>query len=147
MANVGATDGQHTTSTQLDSHANMAVVGDHATVFSRSGRKADVKPFSSDCSKLESVPIVDAAVAYDCPRSMKTYILAFRNALYVPSMNHNLTPPFVMREAGITVNDVPKIQTKEKDLNDKTHCIVATEGDNGVDLKIPLSLDLSLIHI
>ena len=52
-------------STQLDSHANMVVVGKHATVFGHSGKSADVRPFSSDCSKLESVPIVDAAVAYD----------------------------------------------------------------------------------
>ena len=141
MADRGAIDGQDTTSTQLDSHANMAVVEDHATIFSRSGRKADVKPFASDCSKLESVPIVDAAVAYDCPHSMKTYILAFRNALHVPSMNHNLISPFVMREVGLIVNDVPKIHTKEQELNDETHCIAAKEGDNGVDLKIPLKLD------
>ena len=46
-----------------------------------------------------------------------------------------------MREAGLTVNDVPTIHTKEQDLNEETHCIVAKEGDNGVDLKIPLSLD------
>ena len=72
---------------------------------------------------------------------MKTYILAFRNALHVPSMNHNLIPPFVMREAGLTVNDVPKIHTKDQELNDETHCIAAKEGDNGVDLKIPLKLD------
>ena len=54
-----------TTTTQLDSHANMVVVGSQATVFGRSGKCADVRPFSSDCSKLESIPIVDAAIAYD----------------------------------------------------------------------------------
>ena len=65
-ADSGTNDGEGST-TQLDSHANMVVVGQQATVFGRSGRSADVRPFSSDCSKLESVPIVDAAVAYDCP--------------------------------------------------------------------------------
>ncbi len=63
-AGMGSDDEQPTT-TQLDSHANMVVVGRQATVFGRSGKKADVRPFSSDCSKLESVPIVDAAIAYD----------------------------------------------------------------------------------
>ena len=58
-------DDQETTTTQLDSHANMVVVGGHATVFGKSGKSCDVRPFSSDCHKLESVPIVDAAVAYD----------------------------------------------------------------------------------
>ena len=115
-AEGGANDGQETT-TQLDSHANMVVVGGHATVFSKSGRKADVRPFSNDCNKLVSIPIVDAAVAYDCPIRMKTYILAFRNALYIPSMTHNLIPPFVMREAGVCVNDVPKKHSKKEDLS------------------------------
>ena len=63
-ANVGLDDEEPTT-TQLDSHANMAVAGGHATVFGKSGKHCDVRPFSSECSKLESVPIVDAAVAYD----------------------------------------------------------------------------------
>ena len=117
----------HGTSTQLDSHANMVVVGQHATVFGHSGKSADVRPFSNDCSKLESVPIVDAAMAYDCPFTMKTYILAVKNALHVPTMEHNLIPPFIMREAGLQVNDVLKIHTKSGDLTSNTHCVVATE--------------------
>ena len=131
----------HQTSTQLDSHANMVVVGSHASVFGHSGRSADVRPFSSDCSKLESVPIVDAAVAYDCPYSMETYILAIKNALHVPSMEHNLIPPFILREAGLVVNDVPKIHTKRDELSVETHCIVANKEDNGIDLRIPMKLD------
>ena len=131
----------HQTSTQLDSHANMVVVGSHASVFGHSGKSADVRPFSSDCSKLESVPIVDAAVAYDCPYSMVTYILAVKNALHVPSMEHNLIPPFILREAGLVVNDVPKIHTKRDDLSVETHCVVANKEDNGIDLRIPMKLD------
>ena len=84
-ASIGIDDDKPAT-TQLDTHANMVVVGSHATVFGQSGRRCDVHPFSSDCSKLESVPIVDAAMAYDCPYSMKTYMLTVRNALHVPSI-------------------------------------------------------------
>ena len=69
---MGNRDDQNSATTQLDSHANMIVVGNQATVFGNSGKEADVKPFSNDCSKLESVPIVDAAIAYDCPYLMKT---------------------------------------------------------------------------
>ena len=32
-----------------------------------------------------------------------------RNALYVPSMEHNLIPPFILREAVLVLNDTPKI--------------------------------------
>ena len=139
-ADLGNNDGEEST-TQLDSHANMVVVGQQATVFGQSGKSADVRPFSSECSKLESVPIVDAAVAYDCPYSMKTYLLSIRNALYVPSMSHNLIPPFILREAGLIVNDVPRIHTKVEELTNETHCIVARESEVGIDLKIPLKLD------
>ena len=108
---MGDNDDQQT-STQLDSHTNMVVVGSYASVFGHSGKSADVRSFSSDYSKLEFVPIVDAVIAYDCPYSMTTYILAVKNALHVLSMEHNLVPPFILREAGLVVNDVPNIHTK-----------------------------------
>ena len=139
-AEMGDNDDQQT-STQLDSHANMVVVGSHASVFGHSGKSVDVQPFSSDCSKLESVPIVDAAMAYNCPYSMKTYILAVKNALHVPSMEHNLIPPFILREAGLEVNDVPKIHTQRDVLSRDTHCIIAGAETNGIDLRIPMRLD------
>ena len=126
--------------TQLDSHANMVVVGNNATIFSNSGKSADVRPFSSECSKMESVPIVDAAIAYDCPYTLKTYLITVRNALHVPSMEHNLIPLFIMREVGLIVNDTPKIHTRE-DLSRDTHYIIPTKSDNGVELRIPMKLD------
>ena len=77
---------------------------------------------------------------------MKTYILTLRNALHVPSMRHNLIPPFIMREAGLIVNEVPLIHTKAEELTNETHCIVSTgEGDNA-KLKIPLKLDGIFSH-
>ena len=56
-------------------------------------------------------------------------------------MSHNLIPPFIMREAGLIVNDVPRIHTRSEDLNNGTHCIL-TDGETGdPKLKIPLKLD------
>jgi hypothetical protein len=49
-------------------------------------------------------------VRYDCPFDGRGYILLIQNALYVPSMDYTLLPPFVMREAGLIVKDTPKIQ-------------------------------------
>ena len=45
---IAATNGDEhykQASTQLDSHANMVVVGHHATTISESGKSADVRPF------------------------------------------------------------------------------------------------------
>ena len=67
---------------------------------------------------------------------MKTYILIIRNALHVKSMDHNLLPPFIAREAGLIVNDVPRIHCGG-DLTQESHCIIS-KGE--VDLRIPLRL-------
>ena len=134
-------DGANVATTKLDSNANMIVVGRQTTVFGSSGRHANVRPFSNDCSKLEAVPIVDATIAYDCPCSMKTYLLTVRNALHVESIPHNLISPFILREAGLPVNEMPRIHSKPDELTSKTHCIVARAELNGVDLRVPLKLD------
>ena len=97
------------TSTQIDSHANMVFLGQHATIINQSGNSDNVRPFLSDCSKLQAVLIVDAVVAYDCPQKLETFIIVLRNVFYVHSMMNNLIPPFVIRMAGLKVNDVPKI--------------------------------------
>ena len=58
----------------LDSHVNMAVVGRHAYILSDMGRTADVNPFTPDY-ELMQVPIVDAAVQYECPYSGMLHVL------------------------------------------------------------------------
>eukprot|EP00957_Ditylum_brightwellii_P054990 4168206-Ditylum_brightwellii.AAC.1 len=59
-----------------------------------------VNPFTPDYDTIR-VKLVDTALKYDCPHEDKSYILLARNALHVPSMDHNLKPPFMLREAGI----------------------------------------------
>ena len=51
----------------------------------------------------------------------ETYILIVRNALYMPSMDLNLIPPFIMRAGGVQVNDMPKIHCDDPTTNG--HCI------------------------
>ena len=60
--------------TELDSHANMAVVGRECVVFDNTGQTCTVNAFTESAGKLEKVPLVDVAVAYDCPFQTKTYI-------------------------------------------------------------------------
>ena len=95
--------------TELDSHATMPVVRRNAFIIANTGRIAHVNPFTPDYNSMQ-VPIVDAALQYDCPYDGKIYVLIVRNALHVPNMTNNLISPFVMREAGVVVNDTPKIQ-------------------------------------
>ena len=62
--------------------------------------------------------LVDGALMYDCPYSGKSYILVVQNAIHVPSMGNNVIQPFMMREAGIVVNEKSKMHTDDpKDLD------------------------------
>ena len=80
------------------------------------------------------IQIVDAAVQYDCPYTGITFIMLICNALYVPSMQHSLIPPFIIMEAGIVVNDTPKIQLYYPSIDDHS---IYFPGEN---FRIPLSL-------
>ena len=119
--------------TELDSHTNMPVVGKHAYIIAETGKKVDVSPFTPDY-KLLTVPLVDATVKYNNPYNGKSYILVLCNALYVPLMEHNLIPPFMLREMGVTVNDIPKIHKEDPTVDD--HAITFVE----MGFRIPLSL-------
>ena len=88
--------------------------------------------FSQEVGRIKGVPIVDAAVAYDCPIMNVTYILVARN---VPSMTHNLIPPFILREAGIMVNDTAKIHVIDPTIED--HSVFFPK----VNLRISLALE------
>jgi len=127
------TDATPESRSDLDSHANMPVVGKHAYILAELNKSMEVSPFTPTYKPL-SIPLVDAAVKYDCPYSGKAYILVIRNALYVPEMDHNLLPPFMLREAGVNVKDTPKIQVNEPTEED--HAITFPE----TEFRIPLSL-------
>jgi hypothetical protein len=121
--------------TELDSHANMVVLGKNCFIFDNvHGRTCEVEPFDRTLGTAKHVPIVDAAISYDCPYTHHTTLLIVRNALYIPSMFNNLIPPFILREAGIKVKDIPKIHVDDPDETD--HSLYFPD-DN---IRIPLQL-------
>ena len=120
--------------TETDSHANMAVLGRSCFVFEQSGKTCDVSAFSPTIKKT-SLPIVDAVIVYDCTYTLKSYLLMIRNALYVEDMEHNLIPPFLLREAGVQIDECPKI-----------HAMIPTIENHSVyfpdeEIHIPLKLN------
>ena len=113
----------------------MVVLGKDAFIFESTGRTCNVEPFSPELGIAQNIPIVDAAIAYDCELTNETYILIIRNALHIPSMNHNLLPPFILRQGGIIVNDTAKIHCSDPSIDD--HCILFPNSE----LRIPLKLN------
>ena len=117
---------------ELGSYANMVVLESNFFVFESTGRTCNVQPFSTNLGVTKNIPIANRALAYDCPYSGIVYILLVRNALYVPSIDHNLIPPFMIRAGGIIINNVPKIQYEDSVVDD--HYIFIIDSD----LQIPL---------
>ena len=126
-------DANELSRTELDSHANMPVIGRNAYLLSKLGETVDVAPFTPDYKPI-SVELVDAALKYACSYSGKVKILIIRRELYVPSMTHNLLPPFMLREAGIHINEVPKIHVTSP--TEEHHAITFQE----TNFRIPLTL-------
>ena len=131
---------------ELDSHANMCVFGADCSVFEWSGKSCSVTPFTDSLGQAQDVPICDLAVAYDYVSTdlPETLILIFRNALVIPNMNHHLVPPFILREGGHIVNDVPKYQLSEPTVDD--HCILLSGTDPVARIPLQLSGIFSFFH-
>jgi hypothetical protein len=121
--------------TELDSHANMAVARSNCTIIATSGRYANVTLFSLNLPTMDMVEIGDAAIGYDYPILHVTSLLVMGNALLISTMNHNLIPPFLLREAGLYVDKTLKHQVANPTVDN--HVIV----DSETGMRIHLSLN------
>jgi len=86
---------------------------------------------------VEEVPIVTAAVAYDCPTTYNTYILFFHQSLHFPTLNKHLLCPNQLRDYQVTVNSTPLLYISHEDRKPIHHSIVVSSPD----LHIPLQLE------
>ena len=94
---------------ELDSHANMIVLGRNSLCLTPQGKKmARVAAFSPTLDPM-NIPVVDACIKWNNPLTGKNHLFLFEDALYVEQMEHNLIPPFILREAGWMVNDTARI--------------------------------------
>ena len=114
----------------------MIVLGRYCYIILQSGKVIDVATFAEAAGGLSQVPIVDAVIAYDCPQTNETYILIVRNALYVELMEENLIPPFILREAGLIVNDCQNQHHPVWEATEEDHAII----DARTGLLIPMDI-------
>ena len=123
--------------TELDSHADLPVVGKGALILHHTVETVNVIPFTDGIGTCSDVPIVTAAVAYDSPITGETTIILTHNALYIANMTQNLIPPIMLRMNGIEVNKCPKFLASEP--SESHHSILLPNT-----LRIPLSLHGSI---
>ena len=77
--------------TELDSHANMPVVGKHAYIIAETGKKVDVSPFTPDY-KLLTVPPVDAMISTTHTMENHTYwyyVMYFMFRRWITTSSHH----------------------------------------------------------
>ena len=109
--------------------------GKDCYIISRSSHTAVVNAFTKDVGTIE-VPIVDALLVYEDEFTGKIYYLIARNVLYVESMEYCLLPPFVLREAGLTVNERPKIHTDPELVCSADHSIIDPNSDLHIQMEL-----------
>eukprot|EP00957_Ditylum_brightwellii_P025758 1948236-Ditylum_brightwellii.AAC.1 len=117
---------------EIDNHANMVVLGKNCFVIEQGG-VCDVSGFAPGSGR-KGVKVIDAAVVYDDPYTGIPRILLFKNALYCPDMDYNLIHPFILREAGLIVNETPKFQCKNPTVED--HSIYSKKHDLRIHLQL-----------
>lgn len=93
---------------EMDSHADTIVCGANCAILHYTGRECDVSPYTDAYAAIKSVPIVQAATAYDDPKTATTTILVFNEAIWMgDKMDHTLVNPNQLRSFGVTIQDNP----------------------------------------
>jgi hypothetical protein len=87
---------------------------------------------------VNNVPIVTAAVAYDCLITDQTFVLFFHHSLFFDSMNKHLICPAQLRSNGVAVNDVPLLHLPYNERSPEAHSILTMPPQPS--MHIPLSL-------
>ena len=118
---------------EMDSHADTTAAGRACRIVEEHG-SVGVTGFKA--KDRGTAKIVTAAIAYDCPRLQWTYLLFMHQVLHIQEMDKHLLNPFQLREAGVTVNEVPLQHLSDSERTSTQHSLQF----EGTDLHIPLVL-------
>ena len=92
----------------MNSHADTIACGSNCLIMHYTGKECDVSPYTEAYEAIKSVPIVQAATAYDNRDTGETTILILNKAIWKGGqMEHTLINPNQLRSFGITVQDNP----------------------------------------
>jgi hypothetical protein len=93
----------------LDSHADTCIMGKVFHIYSSTGQKCTVMPYS-DKYKPRVVDVADGCTAFDDPVTGETFILDVFQALDMTGdlQDPSLLCPNQLRANGLIVDDVPK---------------------------------------
>ena len=110
------------------------MLGSEALIIRSHDKKVRVNGFTSALGS-KTVDVVDAEILYECEFTGKMLTMIIRNGLHLKEMKHNLLSPFIMRLAGLEVNEQPKFMTRNP--TNKNHSVYFKEND----IRLPLAIN------
>ena len=125
--------------TELDSHADQCVIGSNALIVNEFDRPVHIRGFDPSSKVSHNLCTVSAALLYTRTDIGEDVILMIHQAIYVPTMEHNLLCPMQLRINDVNVNDKPLFLTDN--LAELDHALLDPSEDDPSDkLLIPLSI-------
>lgn len=121
---------------ELDTHADVAVLGSNCRVFQETERTVQVYGYDPSHGSTPR-KIVSGVFAYDDPHDGHCKLLIVHQGIHVPTLQSSLIPPYQMRDNDVVVNDCPKSMMKSPTAND--HAIIIPRLDD-LPYRIPLML-------
>ncbi len=110
--------------TDLDSHADPCVVGEHVLIDHALDKKVNVTGFDPYQGKAKDLDLVSAALAYDCPTTGKVNMLMAHQSVHVPTMENDLLCPMQMRMNDAELHECSKFM--EGQPSDMPHSLRVT---------------------
>jgi hypothetical protein len=126
------------TTLELDSHADMCVLGHDALIFLDYDRPVIVKGYDPSLG-TKTYTSVNRGLAYDDPTTGKLYHLMINQAIHIPHLDHRFLCPMQCRVNDVIVNNTPKFLTS--DPTDHMHALTIKDPDHPAQTVIlPLAL-------
>ena len=93
---------------ELDTHADMTVLGSNCVVLSYTGKECEVSPYSSEYEAVQNVPVITGAMVWTNATDGMAYLLIFHESLWMgDKLDHTLVNPNQLRAYGVSVQDNP----------------------------------------
>jgi hypothetical protein len=124
-------------SSDLDSHADACVFGKEALIFNDSDREVTESGYDPS-GETKSLSTVSAALGYVIPETGKNVLLIIHQAIYLPTLDHNLLSTMKIRLHDVVVNETQKFQSLEPTSLSHTMSVRCDEVDDV--FVIPLDL-------
>lgn len=117
----------------MDSHAETCCApGENTRVLSFTGEHVNVSPFLETYQVLTDIPIASVATVWECPKTLKSFLLILHEALYFGKrLKMSLLCPNQLWDHGLQVNDTPTQFDRKS-----SHSIRIAGG-----IEMPLELD------